>query len=187
MGFNPWVGKISRSRKWHPTPVFLPGKFHGQRNLVDCSRLGHKELTTSKQLRRKWQPTPVFLPREFHGQRSLVVCCPQGCTESDMTEATQDACMHWRRKQQPTPAFLPGESQGKGGWWAAIYGVAQSRTRLKQLSNSSSKQLSTEHKIYTKYVQERENDVIKLKKKKNLHHMSKVPKARLSYRRPFRI
>ena len=45
--------------------------------------------------------------------------------------------MHWRRKWQPTPVFLPGESQGQGAWWAAVYGVAQSRTRLKRLSNSS--------------------------------------------------
>ena len=47
--------------------------------------------------------------------------------------------MHWRRKWQPTPVFLPGESQGRGAWWAAIYGVAQSRTRLKWLSSSSSR------------------------------------------------
>ena len=46
--------------------------------------------------------------------------------------------MHWRRKWQPTPVFLPGESQGQGAWWAAVYGVAQSRTRLKWLSSSSS-------------------------------------------------
>ena len=46
--------------------------------------------------------------------------------------------MHWRRKWQPTPVFLPGESQGRGAWLAAIYGVAQSRTRLKRLSSSSS-------------------------------------------------
>ena len=46
--------------------------------------------------------------------------------------------MHWRGKWQPTPVFLPGESQGQGAWWAAIYGVAQSRTRLKRLSSSSS-------------------------------------------------
>ena len=46
--------------------------------------------------------------------------------------------MHWRRKWQPTPVFLPGESQDGGAWWAAIYGVAQSRTRLKPLSSSSS-------------------------------------------------
>ena len=38
--------------------------------------------------------------------------------------------MHWRRKWQPTPVFLPGESQGREAWLAAIYGVAQSQTRL---------------------------------------------------------
>ena len=32
--FNPWVGKIPWRRKWQNTPVFLPGKSHGQRNLV---------------------------------------------------------------------------------------------------------------------------------------------------------
>ena len=44
--------------------------------------------------------------------------------------------MHWRRKWQPTPVFLPGESQGHGRGWAAVYGVAQSWTRLKWLSSS---------------------------------------------------
>ena len=63
--------------------------------------------------RRKRQPTPVFLPRESHGQRSLVGCCPQGRTESEMTEELQHACMHWRRKWQPATVFLPGESQGQ--------------------------------------------------------------------------
>ena len=48
--------------------------------------------------------------------------------------------MHWRRKWQPTPVFLPGESQGREAWWAAVYGVTQSRTRLKWLSSSSSNQ-----------------------------------------------
>ena len=42
--------------------------------------------------------------------------------------------MHWRRKWQPTPVFLPGESQGRGTWWATVYGVTQSWTRLKWLS-----------------------------------------------------
>ena len=49
--------------------------------------------------------------------------------------------MHWRRKWQPTPVFLPGEWQGSGAWWAAVYGVTQSRTWLKWLSSSSSKDL----------------------------------------------
>ena len=46
--------------------------------------------------------------------------------------------MHWRRKWQPTPVFLPGDPRDGGAWQAAIYGVAQSRTRLKRLSSSSS-------------------------------------------------
>ena len=39
--------------------------------------------------RRKWQPTPVFLPGESQGRGRLVSCRLWGCTESDMTEATQ--------------------------------------------------------------------------------------------------
>ena len=36
-----------------------------------------------------------------------------------------------------TPVLLPGESQGQGAWWAAVYGITQSWTRLKRLSSSS--------------------------------------------------
>ena len=49
-GFNPWVGKISWRRKWQPTPVFLPGKSHGQRNLVGYSPWGCKESDTTERL-----------------------------------------------------------------------------------------------------------------------------------------
>ena len=48
--FDPWVGKIPWSRKWQPTPVFLPGKFHGQRRLESYSPQGHKQLDTTEQL-----------------------------------------------------------------------------------------------------------------------------------------
>ena len=40
--FNPWVGNIPWRRKWQPIPVFLPGKFHGQRSLVGCSPWAHR-------------------------------------------------------------------------------------------------------------------------------------------------
>ena len=33
-GIDPWVGKTPWRRKWQPTPVFLPGEFHGQRSLA---------------------------------------------------------------------------------------------------------------------------------------------------------
>ena len=42
--FNPWVGKIPWRRAWQPTPVFLPGEFHEQMNVVGYCPLGHKEL-----------------------------------------------------------------------------------------------------------------------------------------------
>ena len=39
-GFDPWVGKIPWRRAWQPTPVFLPGEFHGQRSLAGYSSWG---------------------------------------------------------------------------------------------------------------------------------------------------
>ena len=42
-GFDPWVRKIPRRRKWLPAPVFLPGEFHGQRSLAGYCPWGHKE------------------------------------------------------------------------------------------------------------------------------------------------
>ena len=45
---DPWVGKIPWSRKWHLTPVFLPGKFHGQRSLTGYSLWGCKELVMTE-------------------------------------------------------------------------------------------------------------------------------------------
>ena len=42
--FDPWVRKIPWSRKWQATPVYLPAKFCGQRNLVGYSPWGHKRV-----------------------------------------------------------------------------------------------------------------------------------------------
>ena len=59
--FDPWVGKIPWSRQ--PTPVFLPGKSHGQRSLVCCSLWGCKELYMTEWAyranERRWR---VFIP-----------------------------------------------------------------------------------------------------------------------------
>ena len=48
-GFNPWVRKIPWRRKWQPTPVFLPGEFHGQRRLTG-PRTGVTESDTTERL-----------------------------------------------------------------------------------------------------------------------------------------
>ena len=44
------VRKIPWRRKWQPTPVLLPGKFHRWRSLVGYSPWGHKESDTTKSL-----------------------------------------------------------------------------------------------------------------------------------------
>ena len=66
-GFNPWKGMIPWRRKWQPTPVFLPRKFHAPRSLAGYSPWGHKSQTRlsthiiyEDQLR--W--TLNFLPRQ---------------------------------------------------------------------------------------------------------------------------
>ena len=49
-GGNPWVRKIPWRRKWQPTPVFLPGEYHGQRSLAGYSPWGCKESDTTEWL-----------------------------------------------------------------------------------------------------------------------------------------
>ena len=92
-GFHWW-----RRRKWQPTPVLLPGEFHGWRSpgrlqSMGSLRVGHDWATSLslfafRHWRRKWQPIPVFLPGESQGWGSLVGCHLWGRTESDTTEAT---------------------------------------------------------------------------------------------------
>ena len=88
-------------RQWHPTPVLLPGKSHGQRGLVGCSPWVAKSWTQLNNF------TFIF---HFHALEKEV--------------ATYSSVLAWR---------ISGRA-----WWAAVYGVSQSRTRLTRLSSSSS-------------------------------------------------
>ena len=45
-----WVRKIPWKRAWQPTPLFLPGEYHEQRNLAGYGPWGHKELDMTKWL-----------------------------------------------------------------------------------------------------------------------------------------
>ena len=91
--------------------------------------------------RRLWQPTPVLLPGKSHGWRSLVGCSPWGCYESDMTERLHFhfslSCIGEGNGNPLQCSCLENPRDG-GAWWAAVYGVTQSWTRLKRLSSSSS-------------------------------------------------
>ena len=94
--------------------------------------------------RRQWHPTPVLLPGKSHGQRNLVGCSPWGRWESDMTEQLHFhfslSCIG-EENGNPLQCSCLENPRDRGAWWAAVYGVAQSRTRLKRLSSSSSSRL----------------------------------------------
>ena len=66
-GFDPWVGKIPCSRKWQPTPVFLPGKFYWQTSMVGSSPWGCRESdTTAHACTRAHTHTPLFIICRVH-------------------------------------------------------------------------------------------------------------------------
>ena len=91
--------------------------------------------------RRQWHPTPVLLSGKSHGWRSLVGCSPWGREESDATEWLRfyfSLSCTGERKGNPLQCSCLEDPRDGGAWWAAVYGVAQRRTRLKWLSSSSS-------------------------------------------------
>ena len=94
----------------------------------------------------QWLPTPVLLPGKSHGQRSLVGCSPWGRWELDTTERLHChfslSCIG-EGNGSPLQCSCLENPRDEGAWWAAVYGVAQSRTRLKQLSSSSSSSSSS--------------------------------------------
>ena len=91
--------------------------------------------------RRQWHPTPVLLPGKSRGQKSLVGCSPWGRSELDTTERLHFhfslSCIGEGNGNPLQCSCLENPRDG-GAWWAAVYGVTQSRTWLKRLSRSSS-------------------------------------------------
>ena len=103
--------------------------------ILNCMFLG-------KDGRRQWQPTPELLPGKSHGRRSLVGCSPWGREESDTTEQIHFhfslSCIGEGNGNPLQCSCLENPRDGGAAWWATVYVVTQSRTRLKRLSTSSS-------------------------------------------------
>ena len=83
---------------------------------------------------------PVLLPGKSHGRKSLVGCSPWGRYKSEMTEWLHFhfslSCIGEGNGNPVQNSCLETTRDG-GPWWAAVYGVTQSQTWLKQLSSSS--------------------------------------------------
>ena len=143
-GFDPWVGKIPWRKKWQSTPVLLPGKSHGQRSLVGYSPWRCKELDTTERL---------HFHLNFYTKTTYVFCRKREWLSCVWLFVTPWIHSPWNFPGQTTGvgSLSLGEGNGTplqycclenpmdgGAWKAAVHGVAQSQTRLKWLSRSSS-------------------------------------------------
>ena len=107
--------------------------------VFDACGLGNKHVYPMN-WRKQWQPTPVLLPGKSHGRRSLVGFSPWSHKESDTTERIHFyfslSCIGEGNDNLVQCSCLENPRDGRV-WWAAVYGVAQSRTRLKWLSSNN--------------------------------------------------
>ena len=130
---------ISRSiwprSQWHPTPVLLPGKSHGQRSLVGCSPWGRWGSDTTERLHfhfslpciREGNGNPLQCsclenPRDRGAWWAAIYRVTQTQTWLKWLSSSSSRSIRrsgfnpwvgnvlWRRAWQPTPVFLPGES-----------------------------------------------------------------------------
>ena len=99
--------------------------------------VGHSDHIVKR--RRQWHPIPVLFPGKSHGWRSLVGCSPWGPWGSDTTERLHFdfslSCIG-EGNGNPLQCSCLENPRGGGAWWAAVFGFAQSQTRLKWLSSS---------------------------------------------------
>ena len=103
-GFNRWVGKITWSGKWQPTPGFLPVKSHGQRSLMGCSPRGRR-VGRYRATKHTCVQSKARLPRWLSGKESACQC--RRCKRHGFDPWV--AKIPWKRNWQPTPAFLRSE------------------------------------------------------------------------------
>ena len=118
-GFDPWVGKISWSRKWQPIAVFLR-KPYGQRGAwwATVHRVT-KSRTQLRNLARTHSGThkPFGLPRWFNGKEPTYQCRRLGFSplEKEMATQVQYPCLE--------------NPMDRGAWWAMVHGVAKELDR----------------------------------------------------------
>ena len=132
MEFDPWVGNIPWNRKWKPTPVFLPGKSHGQWSLVGYSPWDHKELDMTEWL-------TLLL--------SEILACQAKCH-------LQASVKHaWHVSWQPnlsTEKLKPSSKQvsvsmwdGSSHWWQKLHNLNQ--MIIQWPSTNVTKKVKTRH------------------------------------------
>ena len=75
-------------RKWQPTPVFLPGKFHGQRSLVGYNLSGRRESDTTKLLNNNNKVSHNFSSKDqapFNFMAAVTICSDFGAPKNKVS------------------------------------------------------------------------------------------------------
>ena len=121
-GTIPGLGRFPWSRKWQSAPVFLPGKFHGQRSLEGSSSWGRKELDTTE-----WLNTHVG---DTSGKEPTWQCRRhKGCQFDPWVRK-----ISWKQTWRLTPVYLLRESYGQRSLEGYSPEGWKRQTGLKQLS-----------------------------------------------------
>ena len=144
--------RITRSRQWHPTPVLLPGKFHGRSSLVGCSPWGRKESDMTERLHFHFSLSCIgegngnplqssYLENPMGGGAWWDAVPGVAKSRTRLSDFTFAFHFHALEKEMATHSRCSclENPRDRGACWAAAHGVAQSRTRLKRLSSSSSR------------------------------------------------
>ena len=117
--------------------LYILKELYSSENIFTCIL----PLIFSLNYPQQWHATPVLSPGKSHRWRSLLGCSSWGCWKSDTTERLH---FHFSLSRigegngNPLQCSCLEDPRDGGAWWAAVSGVAQSRTRLKWLSSSSS-------------------------------------------------
>ena len=82
--FDLGIGKILWRRKWQPTPVFLPGKSHRQRSLVDNSPWGHKRVRHNLVTKQQQKGKNETATKQMHAER-----CAKGRNRTTREQGAQ--------------------------------------------------------------------------------------------------
>ena len=134
-GFHPWVRKTPWSRKWQPTPVFLPGEFYGQRSLVGYSPWGCKESEMTEWLNMHSYVTcrPLCLYEFKSNTNSVILQNVPGvpCATGANTTFFCEYLRNWELK-------LKGEQEEEissfmGKWYITVEEPTTSRLRRVEL------------------------------------------------------
>ena len=107
---GPW------SRKWQPTPEFLPGEFHGQRSLMGYNPWGHKESDKTEWL------TSLFL-RVGSGRPRLLSSKESACQAGERGSIPRWGISLGGESSNPLKYSFLGNSVDRGAWWTTIYGL----------------------------------------------------------------